>query len=347
MPEPGDGASSEAAPRQRRWWGRRPAVPEPTAAELAALPARDRLELLGQGRQARHQTLNSIGIAFGVVFTAASLIATAFTVRTAQDDLRTSKEGQVTDRYTKAVEQLGSNKAEVRMGGIYALERLMDDSPRDRRTITEVLAAYVRTHAQDRPPTGSDKTRLAVDVESALTVMRRAPRLTGVVIDLRNVDFHGKNLITAKLTHVNLVGANLADANLVGTDLADANMGGANLTRVNLAAARLSNASMTYADLTEADLTGEKLAGQGIFAADLTHANLLGARLTRARLSGVRLSRADLVRADLTGADLRNADLSSANLFGANLAGADLRGAEGVSENAVRQIARTNNKTRF
>jgi aspartyl-tRNA synthetase len=31
-----------------------------------------------------------------------------------------SREGQVTDRYTKAIEQLGSDKPDVRTGGIYA-----------------------------------------------------------------------------------------------------------------------------------------------------------------------------------------------------------------------------------
>ena len=35
-----------------------------------------------------------------------------------------SREGQVTDRYTKAIEQLGSDKLDVRIGGIYALERV-------------------------------------------------------------------------------------------------------------------------------------------------------------------------------------------------------------------------------
>src|SRR5271155_3394414 len=33
-----------------------------------------------------------------------------------------SREGQVTDRYGKAIEQLGSDKLDVRIGGIYALE---------------------------------------------------------------------------------------------------------------------------------------------------------------------------------------------------------------------------------
>src|ERR1051326_4057166 len=45
-----------------------------------------------------------------------------------------TEQGQITDRYTKAVEQLGSDKLDVRIGGIYALERITRDSPNDHPT---------------------------------------------------------------------------------------------------------------------------------------------------------------------------------------------------------------------
>jgi hypothetical protein len=51
---------------------------------------------------------------------------------------------RITDLYTKAVEQLGSDKAPVRLGGMYALERLAHDNPSQRQTIVNVLCAYLR-----------------------------------------------------------------------------------------------------------------------------------------------------------------------------------------------------------
>ena len=36
---------------------------------------------------------------------------------------------RITELYSKSVEQLGSNKAPVRLGGLYALERLAQDNP--------------------------------------------------------------------------------------------------------------------------------------------------------------------------------------------------------------------------
>ena len=69
----------------------------------------------------------------------AGLLAAGALVFTARN-FTLSREGQVTDRYTKAIEQLGSDKLDVRIGGIYALERVARDSAKDHPTIMEVLA---------------------------------------------------------------------------------------------------------------------------------------------------------------------------------------------------------------
>ncbi len=60
----------------------------------------------------------------------------------------------MTDRYTKAIEQLGSDKLDVRIGGLYALERVVSDSPGYHPTVMEVLTAFVREHSREqwRPP---------------------------------------------------------------------------------------------------------------------------------------------------------------------------------------------------
>lgn len=52
-------------------------------------------------------------------------------------------ERRVTDLYTKAVEQLGSADAAVRLGGLYALERVAQTNPTQRQTIVNVLCAYL------------------------------------------------------------------------------------------------------------------------------------------------------------------------------------------------------------
>src|SRR5580700_11327725 len=65
------------------------------------------------------------------------------------------RESQVTDRYTRAIEQLGSDKLDVRIGGIYALERVARDSAKDHQTVMEVLSAFIREHSRETWPSGA------------------------------------------------------------------------------------------------------------------------------------------------------------------------------------------------
>ncbi|MGV9383518.1 pentapeptide repeat-containing protein [Nonomuraea sp. NPDC003707] len=63
---------------------------------------------------------------------------------TAAHTTHDAAERRVTELYTKAVEQLGNDQAPVRLGGLYALERLAQDTPALRQTIVDVICAYLR-----------------------------------------------------------------------------------------------------------------------------------------------------------------------------------------------------------
>jgi hypothetical protein len=51
---------------------------------------------------------------------------------------------RVTELYAKSVEQLGSDIEIVRLGGLYALERLAQDNPSQRQVIVDVICGYLR-----------------------------------------------------------------------------------------------------------------------------------------------------------------------------------------------------------
>ncbi|MFB9909654.1 pentapeptide repeat-containing protein [Allokutzneria oryzae] len=57
---------------------------------------------------------------------------------------RDAAERRTTELYTKAADQLGSDKAPVRLAGMYALERLAQSNPAQRQTVVNVLCAYLR-----------------------------------------------------------------------------------------------------------------------------------------------------------------------------------------------------------
>jgi hypothetical protein len=58
--------------------------------------------------------------------------------------LQASRETQITDRFTRTIDQLGSERSrlEQRIGGIHAMGRIAKDSPADQSTIIRVLASY-------------------------------------------------------------------------------------------------------------------------------------------------------------------------------------------------------------
>jgi hypothetical protein len=95
--------------------------------------------LLQAARDAARGRLLTLGAA---LFAAGALLYTS-------RNFALSRQGQVTDRYTRAVEQLGSYRIEVRIGGIYALERIARDSKRDHPAVMEVLAAFARVHSHE------------------------------------------------------------------------------------------------------------------------------------------------------------------------------------------------------
>ncbi|MFI7049132.1 pentapeptide repeat-containing protein [Streptosporangium sandarakinum] len=84
----------------------------------------------------------------------------ALAEQVAENTKHDATERRVTDLYTKAVEQLGSDKAAVRLGGLYALERLAQGNPDHRQTIVNVICAYLRMpYAPPEPAPAPDPER--------------------------------------------------------------------------------------------------------------------------------------------------------------------------------------------
>jgi hypothetical protein len=125
------------------------------------------------------------------------------------------RQGQVTDRYTKAIDQLGSDKLDVRTG-FYALERVARDSARDHPTVMEVLAAFIRVHSHEEWPPGREgegEGWTRPDVQAAVTVIGRRDRKR----DIRLIDLYAVHLIATDLNGGDLSGTILTRAYLERT----------------------------------------------------------------------------------------------------------------------------------
>jgi len=223
------------------------------------------------------------------------------------EQLELSRLAQVTERFTRAMAQLGDDMSiDIRLGGIYALEQTARDSPSDRAAIRDILTAYVRGHSPWPPskpwqPASSSAVRhlkplrlRAPAVQACLTVLVRPP--------------------LAEATP----GLDLADADLRRLETGHADLRGASLARSHLEGARLEDALLDGADLQEAGLDDVELKHASLADVDLRAASLTRACLEGAVMTGAQLDRTVLDAACLAGVDLQHVG---------GLEGASLRGA--------------------
>ena len=186
---------------------------------------------------------------YGLHLTQRRVKATEDNVSVAQENVRVAEEGQITERFTRAIEQLGHAEMAIRLGGIYALERLAKDSEKDHGPIMEVLTAYVREKAHS--PGGDREDGREEDPENRPGLPTTDIQAILTVIGRRETTGNNRRNDPLNLTATQLAGADLGRANLVGVRLYFADLRGANLSRANLEGA----------DLTRADLEGAWLEG--------------------------------------------------------------------------------------
>jgi len=218
-----------------------------------------------------------VGIsAFGVLATIFAGVGLYLTYQNSQAERQLNTERLTTDRFSKAVEQLGSQDIQVRLGAIYSLERIAKDSPKDHWTVMEVLTAFVR--GKSPLPEGWAKTpiekrkllpKVTMDVQSALTVIGRRE----VENDPERKQLDLSNSI---LNGADLYRANFSGAYFFGSDLYRVYLRGANLSGAILADAILASADFVDADLSGADFGGANLSSANLAGANLKDANFMG-----------------------------------------------------------------------
>ncbi|MEV6552295.1 pentapeptide repeat-containing protein [Streptomyces sp. NPDC051597] len=185
-----------------------------------------------------------------------------------------ARDGQVTGRYVEAIKLLASERTVERLGGIYALERIMRDSVKDHPTVVEVLAAFIREQVPVPPHARlSARARPEESVQAALTVLGRRPQVAEPFrIDLRRTDLRGADLQNARLERVRLGGAHLEKADLTGAHLEEGWLRDSCLTGAWLEGAHLERAVVRGTDLRGATMKGVCFAGTRLVDADLSTA---------------------------------------------------------------------------
>ncbi|MBV8521785.1 MAG: pentapeptide repeat-containing protein [Acetobacteraceae bacterium] len=165
-----------------------------------------------------------------------------------KEQTEADRQRHMTESFSTAMEQLGSEKLELGLGGIYTLEQISQERGQENYywPIMETLTAFVREHARwaEPPPCASEteesdeqpRRSPGTDVVAILTVVkRRKPEgrrrekenkwclnLSGT--DLRGADIAGIHLEGAFLVGVNWEGAHLPESFLQGAQLHNAHL---------------------------------------------------------------------------------------------------------------------------
>ncbi len=275
--------------------------------------------------------LIAIGALVTTPFLVWRLIVAHWAARAAQEQARIAQETSRNTLFTKAVEQLGAMReervkeetrdaagavtgsketirlrpnTEVRLGAIYALEKLAREDLDMHWPIMETLCAYVRENAGPARQWNEDEgvdfegwihglKPPTVDVQAAITVIGRRSNAQQDYERKRREDRGGD------AWKLDFRGAHLARVNLAGMSLATAMFDGCALYLVSARAVDLRETSLVRAHLEGAWLEGGRFEG-----ARLTQANLERAWLEGAHLEGAWLWRTNLTDAFVAGVDL-------------------------------------------
>jgi uncharacterized membrane protein required for colicin V production len=119
-----------------------------------------------------HEAIRNLGLVL------AALIGVPFIIWrsvVAQKQVNVAEHGLMSDRITRAVDQLGSNKIVVRTGAIFALESIMMDSEENRIRMWQIVNAFLieeqrALRTKKRPNNPPD---LSEDIQAAITVLTR------------------------------------------------------------------------------------------------------------------------------------------------------------------------------
>ncbi|NKE55829.1 pentapeptide repeat-containing protein [Lentzea sp. PSKA42] len=209
--------------------------------------------------------------------------------------VRVNRDGQITDRYSRAIEHLGNDNVDIRIGGLYALERIANNSEEDRRFIQVTIGSFLRNRSPwavgspdgpEHPTPTVDETvpwlRIrAPDVQTALVILARQPKARDAPpVNLARADLRSAHMQEGDLSEATFRRSNLARAWLPGvrldgcdlhaSDLRLANLENASLRNSSLRNAHLEGANLRFADLRQADLRGAHADAKTIWPAEFT-----------------------------------------------------------------------------
>ncbi len=272
---------------------------------------------------------------FGIVAGAGAIIGYIFATGRniiLDNQNKINAQAQITESMVQAIAQIGAindkePNIEVRLGGLYSLQRIMQDSEERELSILKILYAYVRENLKrdktkqpkQKSIFGYEAYKLPEDIQAALNIIsqfnkeqkaqgKKLPRDNE--LSFSHTDFSNYSLEKMDFSDAIFENANFSGANISYTDLSGAILHDANLSGVYGALFDLSNASFFRTDFSGAHLScmfNDHMGGKTITGVNFANARLSGMPLSDKKFIQVNFSNTNLERTDFNGADLSGA----------------------------------------
>lgn len=259
------------------------------------------------------------------------LVTASLTLR----NIRLADDKQVAERFSKSVEMLGnSEKLEVRVGGIYSLEKISEDSAeRYSSVVIDILASFVKRNSMFIEIKKYDENlsraelyqyqAIGIEVDQLKELESIPSDIQAALSVLKRLSVSMESRTSLNLSFSRLVGADLRESKFNNIDLRSAD-----LTLCDCQDVRILNSNLSFIKLRGSVLIGASLAGCNLLGGKLYRSDCRNANFKKSNLSGVDFRKANLTGAILNSSNMVLTDLRGANLQGADLRGADLRGAK-------------------
>ena len=336
-------------------------LPKWQVARLKGLRVENRFDRENEARKTLAQII-------GGVLLLAGLYSSVRTLDLQRVNVDLQREGQITDRFTKAIDQLGAVQPggavdadgkpkinlEVRLGGIYALDRIAHESAEDQSVIMEVLTAYVRDNSNDASNVdNSGRGDIGAtwqfrfsgvppikSVESGFGAQKAGLRPGDIItsMDGQSIRHYGSlvnNIVPREPgTTVKVGYLRNGEQRETTVTIGDIYKRLGRLLGSEPPMKPRADIQSILTVIGRRDLTHDSgildLGQTNLAGIHLSDANLLAVNLRRAKLHGVEfhranLRRADLIQADLSGAVLNMVDLSNSVPAASNLSRAFLQ----------------------
>ena len=238
--------------------------------------------------------------------------------KAAQEQSALAQADSLTNLFQSATDMLGSEVAAVRIGGIYALQRLAKHRPEEFHVrVMQLYIALLCNPPADSGglPPGDGGEPLPGDREDVQTILRLLKDRSDADIELekrqklrlylRGAQLARCPLRASKFAHAHFVEVDISHAYAEGTDFSHSKLEHCDLSHGRFGGCNFFLALVFYSGLSNSNFRGVNFHRANLHFADLSKSDLKYAKLTRAHLSAVDFRESNLEMADLTGATIK------------------------------------------